>query len=64
MIGLADNSNHYNIIAFRSFKSQRIVRSPLGAETLSFAEAFDYAFMLKTDVESVLGRNIHILGDY
>lgn len=55
-----EKSSHYNIIESRSFKSKRIVRLPLSAETFSFADEFDYAYMLKTDVESMLGHNIHI----
>lgn len=55
---LCDGNDNCNVIKFRSFKSKRVVRSVLGAEVYSFAEAFDAAFVIKTDLERILDTEL------
>ena len=45
---------------YKSFKSKRVTRSVLGAETLAFAEAFDCVYVLKVDLENSLGQKTHM----
>lgn len=61
LIVMADASNRCNILQYRSFKSRRVTRSVLGAEVYAFAEAFDAAFIMKHDLENVLGRQVPVL---
>ena len=55
---LCDKSNKCNILHFSSHKSRRIVRSVLGGEVYAFADAFDYAYTMRHDLQRLLGRNI------
>ena len=55
---LCDKSNKCNILHFSSHKSRRIVRSVLGGEVYAFADAFDYAYTMRHDLQRILGRNI------
>jgi Reverse transcriptase (RNA-dependent DNA polymerase) len=61
VILLADASNQCCVLSFRSFKSKRIARSSMAAETMAFADAFDAAFALKSDLVSIFGRPIPLL---
>jgi hypothetical protein len=61
IILLADASTKCCVFSFRSFKSKRIARSRMAAETMAFADAFDAAFALKSDLVSILGKAIPLL---
>ncbi|MEM1283154.1 MAG: reverse transcriptase domain-containing protein [Chlamydiota bacterium] len=55
---LCDKFERCNILHFTSYKSRRIVRSVLGAEVYAMADAFDYAFTLKQDLEIILNQKV------
>lgn len=57
---LVDKNDNSAIISFRSFKARRITRSVLAAETLAFSDGFDQAFVLRRDIEQLLGKRIAI----
>jgi len=61
IIVLADASNQFAVLHFMSHKSKRVTRSSMAAETLSFAHEFDYASLLKHDLERILHTRIPIL---
>jgi hypothetical protein len=61
VILLADSTGTYCVISFRSFKSKRIARSSMAAETMAFADTFDAAFSLKSDLASALGEPLPML---
>ena len=50
LIALTDESKRCNVLTYRSFKSKRVTRPVLGAQTSAFAEAFYCAFILKADI--------------
>ena len=60
IITLCDKHNVCNVLSFRSYKSQRVVRSVLGGEIYAFADGFDSAYLLKHDLERILKRTIRI----
>jgi hypothetical protein len=55
---LADNYNVCAILDFKSMKARRITRSILAGELIAFAEAFDRAFVMRSDLEDMLGISI------
>ena len=57
---LCDKFYKCNILHFSSHKSRRIVRSVLGGEVYAFADAFDYAYTMRHDLQSLLGQDIPI----
>lgn len=59
MIFLTDYTN-CNLIQYKSYKSSRIVRSPLAAETLALADAADVAILIQHDLIAVHGFRIPI----
>jgi hypothetical protein len=61
VILMADETDACCILAFRSFKSRRIARSSLEAETMAFDETFDASFAIKHDLESMIGNPIPLL---
>lgn len=61
LILLCDNTNRCNVIHFSSYKSRRVVRSVMGAELYAFADAFDLAFLLKTDLETMLSAKVPLI---
>lgn len=61
LILLADKENHCSIIAYRSYKSRRVVRSSGAGETLALADVFDTAIVLKHGIEMVLNSNVPLL---
>lgn len=58
IILLCDKFNNCNILHYNSYKAKRINRSVLGAEVYAFADAFDYAFTLKHDLEEILQSQV------
>ncbi len=57
---LADKHNNAFVLHYASYKSRRVVRPVLGAETYAFAEAFDLAYFAKTDLEKLLDRRVSL----
>ena len=51
---LADKLDNACVLHYASYKSRRVVRSVLGAETYAFADAFDFAYCAKIDLETLL----------
>jgi hypothetical protein len=65
LVVLADATDACNVIHYTSYKSRRVVRSVLAGELHAFVDAFDYAYLLKRDLELILNKDIpvHILTD-
>jgi hypothetical protein len=59
-IVLMDKFDRFAIIKFRSEKCHRVTHSALAAETCTFAEASDAAFVLKHSLEKLLKRRIRL----
>ena len=57
---LADATDACNIIHYTSYKSRRVVRSVLAGELHAFVDAFDYAYLLKRDLELILNTTISV----
>lgn len=55
---LSDASMGCNVLSYPSFKSRRVTRSVLGAKVMAFADAFDCAFVLKRNLQHLVGRHI------
>jgi Reverse transcriptase (RNA-dependent DNA polymerase) len=55
---LTDGSGNCNLIRYRSYKARRVTRSILGGEVHAFADAFDEAFVLRHDLELMLGQKV------
>lgn len=49
------------ILQFSSHKSRRVVRSSGAGETIALADAFDQAFILRHDLQRILGKEIPLL---
>lgn len=45
-----------NILHFSYYKSKRVTRSVMGAEVLAFADGFDYAYLLRRDLQHILDQ--------
>ena len=65
VILLMDMSDSAIPVSFKSCKSRRINRSVLAAETIAFADMFDDALALQSQIEKALGRTplMHLLRD-
>lgn len=55
---LCDATGSRNIIHFSSYKSKRVSRSVMGAEVLALADGFDYAYLMRHDLQRVLGHPV------
>ncbi|MEM6805930.1 MAG: hypothetical protein AAF696_31325 [Bacteroidota bacterium] len=55
---LCDKNDNCKILHYTSYKSRRVVRSVLGAEVYAMADAFDYSYKLKHDLETILDKHI------
>jgi hypothetical protein len=60
VILLSDASNRCSLLHYSSHKSTRVTRSSMAAETLAFSNAFDNAFIIKHDIERMIGP-VHLL---
>ncbi len=60
VVALCDGNNRCCIIGYRSYKCQRVTRSAMASECHAFADAFDFAFILKHDLETLLSQIIPI----
>ncbi len=58
IILLSDSSGRKNVLNFSSHKCRRVVWSVLGGEFYAFADAFDKAFILKHDLQRIVGKSI------
>ena len=60
-----DDSSKCLPISFKSYKSRRVTRSVLSAEVSAFADLFDDAFALRSQIEHALRRSVptHLLTD-
>ena len=61
VILLSDATCAVFILSFRSFKSRRVARSSMDAETIAFSDTFDASFSIKYDLESIVGNPIPLL---
>ena len=60
VILMVDKHNNCNILHYGSNRCQRIARSVMAAEVQALILGFDYAFMIKTLVEEILGTELII----
>jgi hypothetical protein len=61
VFALSDDTGRAAILAYRSYKARRVTRSSTASETLAFADVFDAVFVIKHDLERMLGRNVPVL---
>lgn len=54
---LCDASGKCNILHLSSYKSKRVTMSVLGAEVLAFADGFDYVYLMRHDLQRILGHH-------
>ena len=61
----ADAISNAAPVSFKSYKSRRVTRSVLASEVIAFADLFDEAFTLSSQLEQALKRHmpIHLLTD-
>jgi hypothetical protein len=57
---LADETDACNIVHYTSYKSRRVVGSVIAGELHAFVDAFDYAYLLKRDLELILSLDIPV----
>jgi hypothetical protein len=57
---LADETDACNVVYYTSYKYRRVFRSILAGEPHAFVDAFDYACLLKRDLESILSMDIPV----
>ena len=65
IIMLSDKSNNSIPISFKSYKSRRVTRSVLSAEVIAFADLFDDALAIRSQLEHALQDTVpmHLLTD-
>jgi hypothetical protein len=61
IIVLMDNTNRASIAHYQSHKSQRVSRSSMAGDTLTFADGCDNAFLLRHELESMLGQPVPLI---
>jgi hypothetical protein len=61
IVVLTDDSGTASILHYQSQKSRRITRSCMASETLAFAQGFDTAFLIRHDLENLLGKTIPLI---
>ena len=57
---LSDKPDNAFILHYAGYKSRRVARSVLGAETYAFADAFDFVYCAKTDLEELLDHRVSL----
>lgn len=60
VVFLGDDSSNVVPIIFKSYKARRVTKSPMSAEVIAFADMFDAAVALKTELQWILGRTIPV----
>ena len=65
IILLTDKSQAAVPVSFKSYKSRRVTRSVLSAEVIAFADLFDDAYALRSQIEQANGRAVpmHLMTD-
>ncbi len=58
MITLCDAKDRCSVIAYRSYKCQRVTRPALASECHALADCFDFAMMMKHDLEALFRQVI------
>lgn len=61
IVMLSDKDSNANLLHFASYKSQRVARSVLGAEICAFADAYDMAYCVKRDLETIMERRVPLM---
>jgi hypothetical protein len=61
IIILTDRSKKASIVHYESHKSQHVTRSSKTGETFAFADGFDNAFILRYDLENMLGQPVPLV---
>lgn len=61
VIILCDDQNNAGIAHYCSWKSPRVTRSVLAAETYAFSTCFDFAHALKKDLFRITGKDIKVI---
>lgn len=57
---MVDAKDRANIVHYGSNKSKRVARSVLAAEMHGLTLGFDYAFVIKTMLEEIIGRTVQV----
>lgn len=58
---LPNKSENFAVLHFSSKKSTRVTRSSMAGDTLAFVDAFDSAFVIKHDLDQMLGVNVPLM---
>lgn len=58
IICLQDDTDRFAIIKYRSAKCHRVTRSAMSAESCAFADCYDAAYVLKTELEMLLHQDV------
>ena len=58
LIIIADDTKLYHLLAYYSKNSKQVVRSIMAGELFAFLAAFDHAFVIRLNLESVLEQPI------
>ena len=56
-----NDTKRYCVLHFSSHKSRRVTRSSAAAEALALVDAFENAFIIKHDLQRILGQKIPLL---
>eukprot|EP00173_Palmaria_palmata_P000047 Plantae.Rhodophyta-Palmaria_palmata.ctg10239.p1 GENE.Plantae.Rhodophyta-Palmaria_palmata.ctg10239~~Plantae.Rhodophyta-Palmaria_palmata.ctg10239.p1 ORF type:complete len:245 (+),score=21.58 Plantae.Rhodophyta-Palmaria_palmata.ctg10239:319-1053(+) len=59
-IFLMDNTGRFSLIKYWSSKCRRICQSAMAAEACAFADTFDAAYVLKHELDRLLGRDVSL----
>lgn len=57
---LCDETDRCHLLDYTSRKSKRVVRSIMGGEVYDFMDAFDLEFVMRSDLEKMMGVSIAI----
>ena len=60
IIFLTDKSQKCQPLVWSSHKAKRVTRLVLGSDTMAFADAFDMSYVVKRDMQRLIGRNISL----
>ena len=57
---LYGKSSNACILHCASYRSRKVARSVLRAETYAFADVYGFSDCIKSDLEAILERNVHL----
>lgn len=60
IIPLCDKANNACVLDYASYKSHLLARSVLGAETYAFADAYNFRYYAKHDLQNFLRRRVSL----